>query len=281
MGRRLSVLLAAFLVATSAARLIGQSDQKPLAFEVASVKSNTSGDRRASLQMNLPDSFAATNQTLQSLVSLMYQVPIFKITGAPGWFATDRFDIAGKADHRLTFDEKREMMRTLLEDRFKLKTHRETHEGRMYALAFARGDHQLGPGIKPSRYDCAAIRAARQRGESASIPSPAPGDPPPCGAFLGLQYRARGVEMASFATTLSAMMRETVVDDTGLQGWWDFDVALNFTGFAGPPVGAVSPTSDTPSIFTSLQEQLGLKLDTRHGPVETFVIDHIERPTPD
>jgi uncharacterized protein (TIGR03435 family) len=87
--------------------------------------------------------------------------------------------------------------------------------------------------------------------------------------------------MASFATTLSAMMRETVVDDTGLQGWWDFDVALNFTGFAGPPVGAVSPTSDTPSIFTSLQEQLGLKLDTRHGHVETFVIDHIERPTPD
>ncbi len=171
---RTALLLTAFVVVAGAA-LHGQTaSQKRSAFDVASVKPNTSGARQASIQMNLPDSFSATNQPLQSLVSLMYQVAVFKITGAPGWFATDRFDIVGKADRRLTIDEKREMIRTLLEDRFKLVTHRETHEGRMYALTFARGDHQLGPDIKRSRYDCDAINAARQRGDVSAIPTPPP-----------------------------------------------------------------------------------------------------------
>jgi uncharacterized protein (TIGR03435 family) len=96
-----------------------------------------------------------------------------------------------------------------------------------------------------------------------------------------VQFRARGVQISAFANNLSAMMRESVVDETGLQGWWDFDVTLNFRGFNGPPVGGADQGLDTPSIFTSLQEQLGLKLDPRRGPVELFVIDHAEKPTPD
>ncbi len=283
MRRGAGIVVLLFICAVAASMSAGgqQSGEKTPTFEVASIKPNTSGDRRASLQMNVPDSFVATNQTLQSLVSLMYQVPAFRITGAPSWFATDRFDVAAKADRRLTFDEKRAMVRSLLEHRFKLSSHRETHEQRTYVLTFSRGDHRLGPNLKRSRYDCDAINAARQRGDSSAIPAPPPGEPPPCGAFGGRQFRARGVKMASFALTPGTMMRETVVDETGLDGYWDFDATLNFTGFSGPAVGAPSPASDTPSIFTTLQEELGLKLEPRRGPVETFVIDHVERPTPD
>jgi uncharacterized protein (TIGR03435 family) len=279
---RIATLPFVVVLVTAAIAVRAQStDQKPLTFEVASVKVNSSGDRRASMQMNLPDAFVATNQTLRSLVSILYQVPVFKMVGEPNWLGTERFDIAAKADHRITMDEKRAMARSLLENRFKLKTHRETHEGRIYALAIARSDGKLGPNLKPSAYDCANILAARQRGETPTVPPPTPGDPPPCGAFAGPKFRARGVQIASFAISLSAMMRETIVDDTSLMGWWDFDVDLNFVGFDGPPVGAVAPTSDTPSIFTSLQEQLGLKLEPRRGPIETLVIDHVEKPTPD
>src|SRR5262245_60227949 len=72
------------------------------AFEVASVKANNSGDKRGRMQMNLPDSFTATNQTLRSLISIIYQVPIYKMSGVPGWFVTETWDIAAKADHVLT-----------------------------------------------------------------------------------------------------------------------------------------------------------------------------------
>ena len=251
----------------------------PVSFDVASVKPNTSGDRRSSLQMTLPDGFTATNQTLQTLISVVYQMPAYRMSGGPDWLASARFDIAAKADRRITLEEKRAMLRALFEERFKLKTHRETHDTRMYALVVARRDGRLGPSLKPSVYDCAAILAARQRGDTSAVPAPKPGEPPPCGAFAGLQFRARGVQMSSFASTLAAMMREVVIDETGLTGWWDFDVTLNFRGLNGPPVGAVDPLSDAPSIFTSLQDDLGLKLEPRRGPVEALVIDSAERPT--
>jgi uncharacterized protein (TIGR03435 family) len=274
MGRRLHLLLAIGLAVPALV-------QAQAIFEVASVKANVSGDRRASLQMNLPDGFTATNQTLQSLISIVYQIPAYRMSGGPDWLPSARFDVNAKADHRITIDEKREMIRSLFEDRFKLKTHRETRETRIYALVRARKDGELGPNLKPTSYDCPEIQAARQRGDVSAVPAPKPGEPPPCGAFGGIQFRARGVQMASFAATLAAMMREMVVDETGLTGWWDFDVTLNFTGFSGPAVGGADPSSDTTSVFTSLQEQLGLKLDPRRGPVETFVIDHVERPTSD
>jgi uncharacterized protein (TIGR03435 family) len=145
-------------------------------FEVATVKANTSGDRRASMQMNLADGFTATNQTLQSLISIVYQVPVYRMSGGPNWLPSARFDINAKAERRIAMDEKRMMIRALLEDRFRLKTHRETHEARLYALVVARGEGQLGPNLKRSVYDCASILAARQRGETPAVPPPNPGD---------------------------------------------------------------------------------------------------------
>src|SRR5438128_734720 len=85
-------------------------------FEVASVKPNTSGGKRASMQLNLPDGFTAANQTLHSLISIFYQVPAYRMSGGPDWLKTATWDIAAKADHRITLDEKRQMIRALFED---------------------------------------------------------------------------------------------------------------------------------------------------------------------
>ena len=270
----------ALIAAAFSIHFLIRGEAQRQAFEVASVKPNTSGERRASIQMNLPDSFTATNQTLQSLISLMYQVPLYRMSGGPGWLATERFDIATKAGRRITVDEKWQMLRTLLEDRFKLKTHRETHDARVYALIVARSDRKLGPGLKPSALDCAEIVAERERAGVAAPPPTAAYAPVECGAMSGPGgYNGHGIQIGAFVITLSAIMRETIVDDTGLTGWWDLHVTGNLMGDNGGRRGGPAP--DTPSVFTSLQEQLGLKLEPRRGPVETFVIDSVERPTSD
>lgn len=238
------------------------------AFEVASVKANTSGDRRGQrIQLNLPDSFVSTNLPLRSVISMVYRVPAYKMSGGPSWIGTETFDITAKADHRLTQDEKLAMIRALLEDRFKLKTHRETRDGRIYALVLARSDGTLGPNIKETALDCAAITETRLRDGSRLPPPSGRGDAmPPCIMMGGgTRFRSTGTQMSGFVGTLGTIMQETIVDATGLTKFYEFD--LNAT--------------DGASIFTALQEQLGLKLEPRRGPIETFVIDSAERPTPD
>ncbi len=258
------------------------ADGSPEAFEVASVKANASGEVRSSLRMNLPDGFSATNQTLPSLISFAYQIPLDKITGRPAWLASARFDINAKADHRITNDEKRAMLRRLLDDRFHLRVRRDTHEGRIYALRVSRADRTLGPDLKASDLDCTAILAERQR-TAAPPPPPTAANPiPACGLMMGTaSISAHGIQLASFAASLGSLMRETVVDETGLSGWWDLTVAVGFRGFGGPAAGGPDQSSDQPSIFTALEEQLGLKLEPRRGPIETLVIEHVEPPQAD
>jgi uncharacterized protein (TIGR03435 family) len=226
------------------------------------------------MQMNLPDGFTSTNLPLRSIISIVYQVPVYRMSGGPGWIETEPFDITAKADHRLTQIEKFAMIRALLEDRFTLRTHREEREGRIYALVLAHPDGRLGPEIRPSALDCAAILAERQRTGSGA-PALDPANPvPECGATMGPRsYRGRGVKVGAMASTMSAMMRETIVDETGLTGWYDMNLSMTIEN---PP-----PDNGPPSIFTALQEQLGLKLEPRRGPVETFVIDSAERPVSD
>jgi uncharacterized protein (TIGR03435 family) len=250
-----------------------------LAFDVASVKVNASGGQRSSFQFGLPDGIAATNQTLRALISLAYDVPLFKLSGGPTWIASEGFDIAAKAERRLSVDEKRRMLRTLLEDRFALQIRRETHDARMYALVLNR-DGRLGPGLRrrSDNLDCVAIIAARQRGDTSGTP-PKPGEPPDCAAFGGpAQFRARGIALGSFVLTLSTMLKETIVDRTGLTGSFDVDLQANIDSGPGLPP---SDDPNRPSIFDALPEQLGLKLEPQRGTVETFVIDRVERPTPD
>ena len=228
-----------------------------LTFEVASVKANTSTDKRGRIELNLPDSFTATNLPLLSMISLFYEVPGFKMSGGPGWLSTDRFDISAKADRRITMDEKRAMLRALLEDRFKLKVHRETKEGRIYALVRARSDGALGPNLKRSQ--CAL----------------------PCGEMGGFSLViGKGMDMKSLAQRLEPMMATTVIDETGLDGRFDLRLTANPESLPGTP-SELAKDNAAPSIFTALREQLGLKLEPRRGLLETFVIDNVEHPTSD
>lgn len=281
--KRSAVLQATFIIGSFVVPLIGQqpADQKALAFEVASIKATEPGNRVGGALMMLPERLVVRNQTLRALISTAYQMETFRIVGGPAWTTSDSLDISATTGHRATIDESRQMLRALLEERFKLNTHRHTHDARIYVLTFAHDDHKLGPDLTPTTLDCATILAERRQ-NGTGMPPPTPSIPRPiCGATVGNGFHAHGVQIAAFAQTLGTLMRETVVDETGLTGWWDFDVDMSFSGFNGPPVGGADSPANTPSIFTSLQDQLGLKLEPRRGPVESLVIDHVERPTPD
>jgi uncharacterized protein (TIGR03435 family) len=183
------------------------------------------------------------------------------------------------------------MLQDLLEDRFKLRAHRETREMPIYALALARSDGKLGEGLRVSTVDCAAMRG-RGRGGRMGPPGgrgdgpPPPGERPQCGMRVAPnQVMAGGVSLTQLTQMLSQFTQRIVIDRTGLTG--NFDIDLTFTPDRlpqGPPPPGAPPINidpNGPSLFTALQEQLGLKLDSERAPVEVLVIEHVERPTPD
>jgi uncharacterized protein (TIGR03435 family) len=226
-----------------------------LSFEVASVKPRPAGDSYAGrTRWNLPDGFTATDSTLQLLVLQTYQLLPYRLSGGPAWSATERFDIVAKAERQLTDDEKRAMVRALLEQRFKLMTHRESRNARTYALVRARNDGRLGTGLKPTvcEQHCGVV-----------------------GSFAAII--AQGVDMNELARRLEPMMRTTVVDETALSGRFDFRLRFSPESLPGTPA-AFAKDDEAPSIFTALEEELGLKLEPRRGQIEMLVIDSAERP---
>ena len=268
-------------------------------FEVASVKPNKSGEGFIRFGMQPGGRFTAQNAPLRELIRFAYNVQPFQMEGGPGWMSSDRFDVTAKAEGEVAMVAPGQtgpiqlMMRSLLEERFKLKVHRETKEMPIYALVLARSDGRLGAQIEPSTVDCAAQRgrgagAADGRGGPPPPPPgpPKPGERPPCGMFMGpASVGAGDVSLEQLAQLLSGRVNRVVQDRTGLTGRYSFNI--EFTPDQIPPGGfqlngaPVQINPDGPSLFTALQEQLGLKLDPQRGPVETFVIDSVEQPTPD
>ncbi len=288
--------------------LAAQAPQEPppggWAFEVASIKPNNSGDGRVMMQMQ-PGQFRATNVTLRLLIRNAYQLQDSQITGGPSWIASDHFDLIAKMPDGFQQTPGpppaaggpptpvQQMMRALLAERFKLATHNETKDSPIYALVVARSDGKLGPQLKKSDTDCAAVlAAARGRGPGAMPPPPGGpggrgGDNFPCGIRIGPgALTMGGTPLTNFAQSLGMFAGRIVLDRTGLTG--AYDVNLTWTpdqmprpagGGDQPPLingAAVDPNG--PSLFTAVQEQLGLKLDSQRGPVETLVIDHAEKP---
>jgi uncharacterized protein (TIGR03435 family) len=267
-------------------------------FEVASVKANKSGDNRIGIGFQPGGRFRATNVPLRELISAAYgtpqPLPAFQITGGPKWIESDRFDIVAKAPGDTQPGPNGPptamfaMLRTLLADRFQLILHRESKEMAIYALVLARADGKLGPQLKPAATDCAAMMAAA-RGRGAPPPPPAPGERMPCGMRMFPGNLSGGSSsIAKLTNVLARFVNRTVVDQTGLAGNYDLD--LQWTpdqmpqGRGDPPPGAPAlPSIDPngPSIFTAVQEQLGLKLESTKGPVSVVVIDHVEHPTED
>jgi uncharacterized protein (TIGR03435 family) len=228
------------------------------------------------------------------LIRNAYQMQDFQIIGAPDWIKTDRFDINAKAEGLATPPTPQTpgtpgpmalMMRALLADRFKLQTHTDTRELPVYNLVLNRSDGKLGPKLVPSTTDCAALAAARGRAGGAPTPLP-PGERPQCGQFLGPgSIRAGAITIAQLANTLMGNVQRTIIDKTGLTERYDIELSFSMMprGAGGLPPSDAPPPADpnNPSIFTALQEQLGLKLESARGPATVLIVDRIEHPTPD
>ncbi len=288
-------LLVAAAGILTAAGLAAQAPRDPagtLAFEVASIKPNNSGDGRVMMQ-NQPGRYLATNVSLRLLIRNAYQLQDFQITGGPGWLGSDRFDINAKVP-----DEFRTlgppppgsgpgplalMIRALLAERFKLVVHNETKEAPIYALILARSDGKLGPQLKKSETDCNAVFAAG-RGRGGPLPPPGPpqpGERMPCGIRIGPGNMAvGGTPLSQAANSLGMFAGRVVLDRTGLTGDYDFDLTWTPDQMPQRPPGAPDLPVDPngPSLFTAVQEQLGLKLDSQRGPVEMLVVDRAEKP---
>lgn len=271
------------------AQLVAQSpspDAREPRFDAASVKLNTSADGAINLRI-LPGRFTATGVPAQELIRLAYGLQNFQIAGAPGWLTSDRFDIVATLEGPSTRERTNFMLRGLLTDRFRLVVHTETRELPIYALVLARGDGRLGPQLRQSDLDCAALARARSGSSSPAPPAPPkPGERPTCATFGGPgRLAAGGVTMAQVAASLSSRVSRVVSDRTGLTGAFDLQLEWTPDQIPSRPAGVVPPDApplpppDGPSLFTALQEQLGLKLESARGLVDVLVIDRVERPT--
>jgi len=235
------------------------------AFEVASIKPSEPGGHGVQIQIAPGGRLVAKNVNVKFLIQQAYGVRDFQITGGPGWIGSERYDIVAKPEGEgdVTPDQLKPMIQALLAERFKLTLHRETKELPVYALVVAKN----GPKLQeveggPTKTKGAQMRMGR-----------------------GL-LNAQAVSMTMLATSLSNQLGRSVIDKTGLTGNYDVklewtpDEGQSFGPKEGGPEGAPPPPSASgPSIFTAVQEQLGLKLEPQKGPVEILIIDRIEKAT--
>jgi uncharacterized protein (TIGR03435 family) len=244
-------------------------------FEVASIRP------AAEVWNALPDTptrFARSQVTAYQLISIAYRLPGQRLEGGPSWIHSERFDIQAISAAPTTTAEKDVLLQRLLAERFALKVHVEQRPQPVYALLLARADGRIGPNLKRSAFDCAAHAAAG--GSADKIPRQ-PNGLPSCYPALRMddgvrQFTIGGVTMAAFAAALTSVVQRVVVDRTELSG--AFDIDITYAGQQDLLSGTGSPNAA--SLFTVLNEELGLRLDSRTEPVEVLVIDSAERPTP-
>jgi bla regulator protein blaR1 len=243
--------------------------QAQQAFEVASIKPNSTDDNRVMIRMAPGGRFTATGVTLRQLISQAYNVRDFQITGGPGWIGDERYDINAKGPDgmpdRVPPEVLRPMLRALIEERFQLKTHKESKELPVFALVVGKGGPKL---------------AASTEGQG------------PMMRMGRGQLNGKKIPMNMLAQQLAQQIGRNVINKTGLEG--EYDINLEWTpepGQGGGPFGGHAPAgaggeqqlpaadSTGPTIFTAVQEQLGLRLESEKGPVETIVIDSVAKPT--
>jgi uncharacterized protein (TIGR03435 family) len=260
-------------------------------FEVASVKPNRSGGESFSAQ-TLPNRTVYTNYKLINLVAVAHQVRAENVLNAPEWVATERFDINAKlaeSDTRGTPTEVRvrrqAMLQNLLRDRFRLVVREESVEKDSFALVVARSDGRLGAQLRPSALTC----GDNVMPPPLPLPEVRPGQsvlPPAIKSECRIsetepgRITGRGQPLSSLAVFLLGVEGRTVVDKTGLQGRYDFELSFTPTD---PLVTAISDDarSNRSSVLAAIQEQLGLKLQPDKVSQRAIHIERIERPTPD
>jgi uncharacterized protein (TIGR03435 family) len=240
-------------------------------FEVAAIKLNQSGSGSSHSDTN-NGRFIATNVSLKNLMEYSaYGIPGSRILDGPKWLDSTRFDIDAKmddpeADHLRTLAhgprrlETQAMFQQLLADRFKLAVHWETRELPVYALTVAK----KGPKLQPTKESTEASGTSSHNSRS------------------GSQFTAKGVTLPELAEgltqELSKELGRDIIDKTEIKG--RYDLTLKWTPDAGAATDSAASSADSgPSIFTAVQEQLGLKLEPAKAPVRVLVIDHAEMPS--
>jgi uncharacterized protein (TIGR03435 family) len=268
-------------------------------FEVAAIKPNRSGDWRVMMRSGA-GGFRATGMWVRHLIAIAYDVRDFQVTGGPSWINSERYDIQAKEPdsvvakmQKLSQDQREELFRSmvqsLLADRFKLKVGTQTKELPAYALVVAKG----GPKLQAAKSD-ADFKGPEGQGQRGKM------------SFGMGDLTIPDAPLSMFARMLSLQLGRAVLDQTGLEGNYDF--TLKWTpgqgeemigmgpggggpgpgrgmvgtgvGDGGPQLGSPPPSDMSgPSIFTAIQEQLGLKLKPSKAPAEVLVVEHVERPT--
>jgi uncharacterized protein (TIGR03435 family) len=253
-GRKLLLAVAITFWMPSA---VGQSvsaspaSAKPPVFDVVSIKVDQSGSSEWGINTN-KNRYAATNVPLKILLQDAYGVKEDLISGVPGPIESARFTIEAKtvdADtdslRKINNEQRRAMVRAFLVERFQLKAHTEIKTLPVYELIVLKD----GPKFKQSAAGKDGSVSHRDYGE----------------------LTVNNSSMKLFASSLASLVHRTVIDKTGLAGNYDFGLYS--------PDDISAPQADSPSLFTALQEQLGLKLQSAKGPVETLVVDSVEMPS--
>jgi uncharacterized protein (TIGR03435 family) len=255
--------IAALVLLTVLTRIGAQS----FAFEVVSIKP-ASGDRRAMSMGPAPGGrFVATNTTARDVIAWAYQQPRDVVTGGPSWVDSERFDIEAKADTAVAEPTMHVMVTRMLVDDFKLRAHAERRDMAGFAMTVKRADGALGPKITFIADACRDTTAGANAAD----------DRPPClmSAVPGLIITRGATNMDSLARVLRMWAGGPVLNETRLPGVYELELRWR------PDVGAVPPASaDLPSLFTAIDEQLGLTLKPQRVPQDFIVIEAIERPAP-
>lgn len=263
-----------------AAPLQTAAGQKP-AFEAASIKQNRSNGPSSLLYSS--GRLTATNFPLRIFIRNAFRLQPAQLIGGPDWLDDEHYDIIANSAVRMTADTMRQMEQSLLADRFKLVTHTESRDLPVYTLVLARSDGKLGSHMSLTHNDCDVARPA----------APAPTNSRPICDWTQFRadlnapdrYISGGITMTTFAEALSLSLDRKVIDGTGLTGRYDFDLSFKPDLMSSAPlqlppgVAPLPPNPDLESLYVALQEQLGLKLESRHGPVEVLIIDSVQRPS--
>jgi uncharacterized protein (TIGR03435 family) len=250
-------------------------------YEVASIKLDQS-DHSSAMTNYPPDGFVATNATLSGLIQRAYGILNFQLVGGPDWINSERYVIDARTDaettdalQKLTLEQRglahQQMLQSLLADRVKLTTHRETRELPVYLLVIAKNGSKLQQAKPGDTYANGLKGRGGAMGQGMSTSS---------NRFTS-NVTAQGASLADLTSFLGRPLGRPVLDKTGLTG--NFDFKLKFATDRPTPDATLNggpvPDADAPFLFEAIQQQLGLKLEAGKGPVEVIVIDHIERPS--
>ncbi|MBV8731821.1 MAG: TIGR03435 family protein [Acidobacteriia bacterium] len=255
-------------------------------FEVVSVRVDKNSSSGPAVRMT-PGRLNAENLTVRGLISIAYKVRRSQISGGPGWINTEKYSIDAKTDGNNGADLMLLMLQSVLDERFHFRFHHETKEGALYELTIGKGGSKMGeatcvpfdPNNLPKQATLSDQERRRQCGGISRRAGELDGD--------GMSLEdATGPAFQSLAGQLSLILERPVINRTGLTGRFDIHLRWNpeqeTTSLQNDPGNLTQPLavdSSGPSLFTALQEQLGLKLTPSKGPVDFLVIDQIERPS--